>query len=223
MTWLLASPGLQQPKCLSIQTNRALFLLWVELPFSSRIRFNELYKMQRHMSSASRSFVNGRLSIKAFFFHFPFRHTFVCVCVCVVCSQQGKKSRVLMTIQSMTVDFIPVKYPLTDSSMLINYPFNLPLCTGPSNAFSSLPFRNMYSFKIWRLWIVVLAILAGVVPWRYKDWDRPQIPWPFTGYYLTLLEFSLVYLNQTHSVPKTIISTCIFTCRKMLYCLGLTK
>ena len=84
MTWFLASPGLQQPKCLSIQTNRALFLLWVELPFSCRIKFNELYKMQRHMSSASRSFVNGRLSIKALYFHFPFRYAFVCVCVCGV-------------------------------------------------------------------------------------------------------------------------------------------
>ena len=114
----------------------------------------------------------------------------------------------------MTADFIPVKYLLTDSSMLINYTFNLPLCTGPSNVFSSLPFRNMYSFKIWRPWIAVLAILAGVVQWRYKDWNRPQIPWHFTGYSLTLLEFSLAYLNQTNSVPKTIIYTCIFLVSK---------
>ena len=114
----------------------------------------------------------------------------------------------------MTADFIPVKYLLTDSSMLINYPFNLPLCTGPSNVFSSLPFLNMYSFKIWRPWIAVLAILACVVQWRYKDWNRPQIPWHFTGYSLTLLEFSLAYLNQTNSVPKTIIYTCIFLVSK---------
>ena len=85
VTWLLASLSLQQPRCLSLQTNRALFLLWVEVPFSCRIRFNELYEMQRHISSASKSFVNGRLSIKALSFHFPFRHTFVCLCVCVWC------------------------------------------------------------------------------------------------------------------------------------------
>ena len=35
------------------------------------------------MSSTSRSFVNGRLSIKALSFHFPFRHAFLCVCVFV--------------------------------------------------------------------------------------------------------------------------------------------
>ena len=101
--------------------------------------------------------------------------------------------------------------------MLNNYPFKLPLCTGPSNVFSSLPFRNMYSFKIWRPWIAVLAVLAGVVQWRYKDWNRPQIPWHFTGYSQTLLEFSLAYLNPTNSVPKTIISTCIFTVDQLMW------
>ena len=62
-----------------------------------------------------------------------------------------------------------------------------------------------------------LATLAGVVQWRYKDWNRPQIPWHFTAYSQTLLEFSLAYLNQTNSVPKTIISTCIFTVDQLMW------
>ena len=135
MTWLLASPGLQQPKCLSIQTNRTLFLLWVELPFSYRIRFNELDKMQRYMSSASKSFVNGRLSVKALSIHFPFRHTFVCVCVvwCVVnrVRSQGFSWR----YKAWLLILFPWNIHWQMATCWSTYPFNLPLCTGPSNVF----------------------------------------------------------------------------------------
>ena len=166
------------------------------------------------MSSPSKLFVNGRLSIKALSFHFPFRHTSVCVCVvwCVVnrVRSQGFSWR----YKAWLLILFPWNIHWQMATCWSNYPFNLPLCTGPSNVFSSLPFRDMYSFKIWRPWIAVLAIVAGVVQWRYKDWNRPQIPWHFTGYSLTLLEFPLAYLNQTNSVPKTIIYTCIFLVSK---------
>ena len=141
---------------------------------------------------------------------------FVCVCVCVVWC-------VVNRVRSQGFSW------RNKAWLLILFPWNIywqiAVCWSTIHSiFHSVLVLQTYSahchfwictfFKIWRPWIAVLAILACVVQWRYKDWNRPQIPWHFTGYSLTLLEFSLAYLNQTNSVPKTIIYTCIFLVSK---------